>query len=49
MPIKTGNTKLTLSVDKKILENYKKHCKEEGLIISRQMEKLMKDTLENRK
>jgi hypothetical protein len=34
-------TKLTLLVDAKLLEAYKRHCQKEGLIISRQVEKLM--------
>ncbi len=49
MVIKEGNTKLTLSVNKKLLEEYRKHCEEEGLVISKQVEKLMKKTLENKK
>lgn len=34
-------TKLTLSVDKQLLEEYKNYCKQEGIIISRQVEKFM--------
>lgn len=49
MTIKEGNAKLTLSVNKKLLKEYKKYCEEEGLIVSKQMEKLMKKTLENKK
>jgi len=49
MAIKEGNTKLTLSVNKKLLEEYKKYCEEEGLVVSKQMEKLMKKTLKNKK
>jgi len=40
--LKKGNTKLTLSIEKKILENFKKFCDKEGLIISKQIEKFMK-------
>jgi len=43
--IKKGNSKLTLSINKKILEKYKKYCKEEGIIISKQVEKFMKKRL----
>jgi len=38
-------TKLTLSVDENILREYKKICKEEGIIISKQVENLMKSKL----
>jgi len=37
--------KLTLSINKSLLEEYKKYCKKEGLIISRQMEKFMEEQL----
>jgi len=40
--------KLTLSIDKDILEEYKKHCEKEGLIISRQIEKFMEERLKKR-
>lgn len=40
--IKKGNIKLTLSVNKEILMEYKKYCEEEGLIISKQFEKFIK-------
>lgn len=43
--IKEGNTKLTLSVNEKLLKEYKKYCEEKGLIISKQVENLMKETL----
>lgn len=39
--IKEGNSKLTLSVNKKILEQYKEYCKKHGLIISKQVERFM--------
>lgn len=41
--IRDGNLKLTLSIDKRALENFKKLCEEEGLIISKQIEKFMKE------
>lgn len=37
--------KLTLLVDAKLLSTYKKHCEKEGLIISRQVEKMMENRL----
>lgn len=40
--------KLTLSIDRELLEKYKKHCEKEGLLISRQVEKLMEETLKKR-
>jgi len=45
--MKEGNVKLTLSVNKKILEKYKEHCKKEGKIISKQVEKFMEEKLKN--
>lgn len=41
MPIKKGNVKLTLSINEKILEEYKKYCMEKGMIISKQVENFM--------
>ena len=41
--IREGNLKLTLSIDKRVLEDFKKLCQEEGLIISKQIEKFMKE------
>jgi len=41
--------KLTLSIDRNILEDYKKYCKKEGLIISRQVEKFMEEQLKKRR
>jgi hypothetical protein len=40
--------KLTLSIDKNLLEKYKKYCKKEGLIISRQVEKFIEKKLEEK-
>lgn len=47
--MKKGNIKLTLSVNKKILRGYKKHCEKKGIIISKQVEKFMEEELENEK
>jgi len=41
--------KLTLSIDENLLEDYKKHCEKEGLIISRQVEKFMEEQLKKRR
>jgi hypothetical protein len=38
-------TKLTLSIDKNLLNKYKKYCEKEGLIISRQIEKFIEEQL----
>jgi hypothetical protein len=46
--MKRGNDKLTLSVDKKIKDLYKQICEEEGLLLSKQIEKFMKDELKKR-
>ena len=43
--IKMGNEKLTLSIDEKVLKKFKEYCKEKGLIISKQVENFMKNTL----
>lgn len=47
--MKEGNIKLTLSVNKKVLEKYKVHCEKEGKIISKQVEKFMEGELKNEK
>jgi hypothetical protein len=43
--IRKGNLKLTLSVNKEILENFKKFCEEKGYILSKQIENFMKEKL----
>lgn len=44
----TTKIKLTLSIDKNLLEEYKKYCGKDGLIISRQVEKFMEEQLKKR-
>ncbi len=46
--MKKGNDKLTLSVDKKVKDLYKKVCDDEGLLLSKQIEKFMVDELKKR-
>jgi len=46
--IKKGNIKLTLSIEKKILSDFKKYCEEEGIIISKQIEKFMRSKLKEK-
>jgi len=46
--MKKGNDKLTLSVDKKTKDLYKQICEEEGLMLSKQIEKFMKEELRKR-
>ena len=46
--VKQGNTKLTISVNKKALDEFKKLCEEEGWKLGRQLEKYMQDVLRNR-
>ena len=36
---------ITLKVDEKLYNSYKKYCKEKGLIISRQVEIMMEEQL----
>lgn len=43
--IKRGNGKITLSINETILKKYKQYCDTEGIIISRQIEKFMKEQL----
>ena len=43
--MKKGNDKLTLSVDKKVKDMYKQLCEEEGLLLSKQIEKFMLNEL----
>ncbi len=46
--MKKGNDKLTLSVDKKVKDLYKKVCDDEGLLLSKQIEKFMEEELKKR-
>ncbi len=46
---KKGNAKLTLSINEKIIEEYKNYCKEKGLIISKQVENFMTSDIKNKK
>jgi hypothetical protein len=39
--MKKGNIKLTLSINEKVLNEYKENCKKEGKIISKQIENFM--------
>ncbi len=41
--LKKGNVKVTLSINKKVWEDYKRLCEEEGIINSKQVEKFMKE------
>jgi len=45
----SNKTKLTLSVDKKTISDYKMYCERKGLIISKQVENFMLSELENTK
>lgn len=47
--VKKGNAKLTLSINEKILNEYKKYCDKMGIIISKQVEKFMEEQLKNEK
>lgn len=46
--MKKGNDKLTLSVDEKVKDLYKQLCEEEGLLLSKQIEKFMLNELKKR-
>jgi len=43
------NKRVTLSVDAKIYEEYKKYCEEKGIILSKQFELFMREQLEKEK
>jgi len=43
--MKRGNDKLTISVDKKIKDKYKKFCEARGLKIGKQIELFMENEL----
>jgi hypothetical protein len=47
--VKTGNDKFTISVDKKIKEEFKKYCDKEGLKPGKQIEKLIVELLKRGK
>jgi len=50
MVLKMNNRKtVTLSVDEKIYEEYKKYCEEYGLILSKRVEFFMKDELNKKR
>ena len=40
--LKKGNIRISLSVNGQIYDNYRDFCDREGLLISRQVERLMK-------
>ena len=46
--VKKGNIKLTISVSKKITEEFKKLCEEEGWKLGKQIEKYMLEVVGNR-
>ena len=46
--VKKGNIKLTISVNKKITEEFKKLCEVEGWKLGKQIEKFMSDILRNK-
>lgn len=43
-----GRKTISLSIDEDIYEAYKKHCKENSLILSRKVETFMKEELERK-
>jgi len=40
---------VTLKIDSKVYDEYRKFCKEEGIIVSKQIEKFIKEELKNNK
>ncbi len=47
--MKKGNVKLTLSVNKDLLEKYKEYCRKEGLMLSKQFENFIFSQLQKKK
>ncbi len=47
--MKSGNDKLTISVDKRVKELYKELCEKEGLKLGKQIELFMLSELKKRK
>lgn len=47
--VKEGNIKLTLSVNKKTTEEFKRVCDSEGWKLGRQIEKLMSEAMRKRR
>ncbi|MBD3354936.1 hypothetical protein GF361_03045 [Candidatus Woesearchaeota archaeon] len=45
--VKAGNAKFTISVNKRIKEEFKKYCEKEGLKPGKQIEKYMKSVVMN--
>ncbi|MEM3265674.1 MAG: hypothetical protein QXH07_06950 [Thermoplasmata archaeon] len=43
-----ANKRVTLSVDSKIYDEFKKYCEEKDIIISKQLEIFMKEELKKR-
>lgn len=43
-----ANKRVTLSVDSKIYDEFKKYCEEKGIILSKQFEIFMKEKLKKR-
>ena len=40
---------LTISIEEEILKNFKRHCEEEAINMSKKIEKYMKQELENKR
>jgi len=46
--IKMPSKNVTLKIDSKVYDEHRKFCKEEGIIVSKQIEKFIKEELKNR-
>lgn len=47
--VKMTSKNVTLKIDSKVYDEYRKYCKEKGLIISKQFENFIKEELKNNK
>jgi len=47
--VKMASKNVTLKIDSKVYDEYRKFCKEKGLIISKQFENFIKEELKNNK
>ena len=46
MPRKKTKKRVTLSINSEIYDKYREYCEEQGIILSKQVEKFIKDKLE---
>jgi len=45
--VKKGNSKVTLSLNSKVYEDFKKYCEENAIMLSKKIELMMKDIMKD--